>query len=814
MQKLKNTFNALPTPELAAKGKALLSGGTYKESIEIYKQLLKREQREEWRNDLATAYLGRAKELAGKAMYKEAAMVWENIVNLGGQILQPELYIDWLLRGNQYPKAIHACTQFEAMLKASGASEGLETLSAALVLAEHKDIVQVLPANSALRQDQASARAALHAYCQDVDEADVREHLKRIAFRSPYKDFRQILNALLKLESDPAGALLLLDRLASDSPYQGIAAVIRACANGAVGVVANLLGLDHAQQEMAANLLGLDQRQLRLLKQWSGVRATPSDKALFHFVTHHLPALDREQARRTCLNLLPAYPHGLRTYTELFGPLSPFEAERVQALRAEREHDYHEAVRYWQACVKVLQQDHHNPDGALAIALILRHMAEQLEHHAPDWEPAAILNHLEESLRWDPDDKATYLKLADLNKKTGNLKAYSHWVERAIKQFPEDSQVLLTAMEAATARKAFKKAASFAALLLDLDPINTKARTVLINSHLSHARKLILAGKYGLAEKELDSASQLEREDTRSGMVEITRGLLAWHLNQQDRLQHELRKGLRAAGSPLLAHLRLAVETLRLKLEPEDFLPYLDRIIVPSRAETLALVRLINAYREEGFTGLDSVLEDLAMPLKKAAGQLSTKEDMQAVCDCLRQVPHFELLEHFATQALTYWKEQPLFVYYQIVGRAEGNLDNVSDRDYDHLERAWERAEAAKDNRTAMLIDQFLKQDFLLLPKPGVDIPSIPMDVLEGLEQLRKELLSVPARAREALLDQLIKEMPPDMDGFPPELRKHILKILLLPGSAENKPPDILEGLPFPVDFPPLPQPRRKRKKR
>ncbi len=664
----KSPFSDLSTMALAAKAQADLSSGAYKDAIEAYKQLLKREPRDDWRGALATAYLGRARDLAAKAMYKEAAMLWENIPSLCRQVLQPELYLDWLLRSGQYAKAARAYGQYEPLLQAA-ALEALEAWLATLLLTGHKDITPALPATAALRQHLTAAQAALRAYGQGADEASVREHLKSIPFRSPYKDFRQVLNALIKLESEPAGALPLLERLTADSPYRGIAAVIRACGNRSTGLVQALANFSPAQQELAANLLGLDPRQLRLLRQWSAMRARQSDKAWFEFIAAQLPLLQREQARRICLALLPGYPHGLNIYNRLFNPLPPFEAERLQALRAEREHDYLRAVRYWQGCVNLLKQDLHQADNALAAALILRHMVELRGRHAPDWEPTATLRLLEESLRLDPDDKATYLKLAELTKTSGDTKAYYQWVDKALKQFPEDSQVLLAAVETATQRKAFKKAAGFATKLLELDPINSKARMVLINAHLSHARKLIQAGKYALAEKELDSAGQLEREGSRNGVVEINRGLLASCLNQKDRLQHGLQEGLRLAGNPLVAQLRLAVECIRLRLEPGDFLPYLatNRTQVPSREDFLAVVRVVNAYREEGVADLGSALEDLQAPLKKAVGQISTEEDMQVVCDCLRQAPHYELLEYFATEALKHWKERPLFVYYQLL---------------------------------------------------------------------------------------------------------------------------------------------------
>jgi tetratricopeptide (TPR) repeat protein len=818
MSKLKPKIHSLSTAELAAQANQLISMKSYREAIEIYKQLLKREPRQEWRDTLALAYLERSKDLAAKAMYKEACMLWENIVNVGGGVIQPDLYIDWLIRTNQYAKAMRAINQFQQALTESGVAERLEALLAMLLLTGNKEILQALPLESNLRQQQPIAQAVLRAYCQGSSENDVREQLKQISFRSPYRDFRQLVSALLKLDSDPSAALPLLERIPAESPYRGLADIIHACASG--NVLQTLVPLNPSQQEMVVSLLGLESPQLRLIRQWAVVRQKPNDKALLDFITTHLPVLDHEQARRACLALLPGYPHGVMIYTRLFGALPPFEVHRLQALRAEREHDFYNAIRNWQACVDLLTQQKDNPDNPLCAALILRHMVELTEHSGPDpyYEETPILNYLEKSLELDPDDKATYLKLAESHKQAGNSKDYYQWVEKAVQQFPDDSQVLLVAVEAATERKAFKKAVNFATKLLELDPINNRARTILINSHLAHARKLIKSGKYSLAEKELTSASHLEREGAHRGSVEINRGLLAFQLGQQDRMQHELREGTRLAGGVLQARLRLWVEACQLDLEPEDFQHYAqpeEGKIPVTRDDVLALVKLVNEYRQEGVDFLDTALENLEVPLKKFASQLSTEEDLLGVCECLQRAPHYELLEHFASQALKYW-QRPLFVYYQIYGRAEGKLDNVSDKDYQRLERAWEQAQQAQDHRTARLINEFLSQDFAPFLAPSSKLPPLPADVREDLDRLTQELRGMPPPLLDKALDDLLDKLGEKTGGLPRELGKLMLKAILtgeLPQPAHDF-PELPDDFPSPFDLPTAPRPKRKKARR
>lgn len=802
----------LPTPELARQGDALLSTRDYKGAIDLYKLLLKREPQASWREPLAMAYLERARQLARKEMYREAAVLWENIPTLCGQTPQPERYVDWLLRSSQYAKAMRAYTHYAAGLPAADAGE-LETLLAALALAGQKDVLQALPPAAPLRQHLSAAQAALRAYGQGDAEAVVREALKTIPIRSPYRDLRQALTALLKLESDPAGAPALVERIPPDSPYYNLARMVRASA--AAEPAQALLTLEPAQRELASGLLGLDSRQNKLLKDWVRLGDTPGAKATFDFIAAHLAAFDREPARHACLMLLPAYPQGLKSYTHLFGPPPPFAAQRLQALRAERSGDISGALRGWRGCADLLIKDADNPDHRLMAALVLRHMAQLAQEDDDlDWdETPKTLDYLEESLRLDPDDRDTYLKLAALHREAGDDKGYHQWVDRAVKQFPDDAQVLLDAAVTATARKAHKKAAGFAARVLELDPINSKARSILINAHLAHARKQILAGKYALAEKELDSAGQLERDNARSGVVEINRGLLAFRQHQRERGQQLLREGAHLAGHPLLAWLRLAVEAPRLKLEPADFQRNLalgdPRKLTVGRAELLALTRLINAYREDGVNNLGSALEDLAKPLQRAIKTLSSEDDLLLICECLHQAPHYELLRHAATQALEVQPARPLFVYYQIYGRADGNLYKVKQRDGQRLEDALETARAAEDHRTAMRIGQFLGQDRLPFARPrggprripfGMP-PMMPSGMPREMEEIRRELERLPPALRDRMLNQILDDLPPD-DDFPPEVQRALVKALLLGGGNLG---ELLDDLP---DFPPS-SPRR-----
>ena len=800
----------LPTRELIARGQTLLSARNFKDAIDVYKLLLKREPQGGWRDALATAYLERARELAGKAMYREAIVLWENIPSLCGQTPQPALYVDWLLHTGQYAKAMTAYARYAAAL--TGTDE-LESLIGALALAGQKEVLQGLPPEAPLRRQLAAIQAALVAYSQGQTESVIREALQPLPIRSPYRDLRQIISALVKLETDPAAAPALIERIAPGSPYHGLAEIVRACA--AHQPIPALLKLDPAQRELAAHLLGLDSRQGKLVKDWVKLGDAPDAKTLFGFITGNLAALDRESARRICLALLPGYLQGQSGYTKLFGPLPAFEAHRLQALREEqRREDLDQALRHWRTCADALAKDTGNPDGRMMAALVLRHMAELAKHDEEsfwDDEPSVTARYLEESLQLDPSDRDTYLMLAILHQEAGDDKQYYRWVDQAVKRFPDDPLTLTAAIKTATARKAYKKAAGFAARLLELDPINTPARITLLTSHLAHARKQILAGKYELATRELDRASQLERDNARSGLVEIDRGLLALRQGRHEVMRHWLQEGVRLAGSPVLAWLRLMVEANRLQLETAKILRdlHLDdphRFTI-HRADLLALVQLIKAYQEAGIQNLPALLGILEKPLRRAIAELSHADDLLLVCEGLHQVPHYALLEYAATHAIDRRFNQPLFVYHQIYGRVEGRAFKLKKQDAERLEQALETADNSGDHRVGIRISQFMNGGGFAPPsrrsgghRHSRPIPTdiMPPDIRGEIEELRRELRKAPPALRKIMLEQILDDLPPD-DDFPPEVQRTIMRMMLLGDLDAGDSDDDEPGFPFPL---------------
>src|SRR5262245_19040942 len=107
MQKLQGNLKCVN--ELAAMGAEALNQKRYKQAIDTYRQLLRQDRSPEWHKGLLEAYVGRAKTLAAKGMFKEATSVLENTAASDGTVREPILYLQCLFRiGQQQKAADHA----------------------------------------------------------------------------------------------------------------------------------------------------------------------------------------------------------------------------------------------------------------------------------------------------------------------------------------------------------------------------------------------------------------------------------------------------------------------------------------------------------------------------------------------------------------------------------------------------------------------------------------------------------------------------------------------------------------------------------
>ncbi|RKZ37948.1 MAG: hypothetical protein DRQ49_15330 [Gammaproteobacteria bacterium] len=749
MRKKKKHFPNQPIGILETKAADLLAKGRHKEAIEIYKQLLKKQPRSSWQAALAKAYLLRAIALANKGMYKEAVVLWENRANLCTDKACFDQYIHWLIKAGHHINATHLLMESAESLP-DDVTWPLWAHIGALLLVKSQNLLDILPADAALLKHYTLIKAALDAYYREEDTTTV-EFLKQIPFRSPYRDLRTILNALLIIHSDPNGANVLLKKVHKDSPYAYFAQLIQLAGESEEILLEGLSKLEHHEVSFIAHLKGWDKERMKVISMLQIAAKRDSHKALMEVVIANRLIFGEDYSRQFCMALLPSYPAGIKFYERIFGTLSAYEKNRIIALNYEQKGQSYTAERYWRSCAENLKTRIES-DTAQKIAFILRHIVEMIEKRG-DTDDDDVPAVLTESLALEPDDKPSYLKLIQWYQHQNDKKNYQKWIDAAIKQFPLDSEVLFLAMEAATSKKAFKKAASLAKKLLKVDPINVKARQMAKFSHLSHARKLIQFGKYINARKELEQATQFERSNQRSGVVQINQGLLELQASgfikpkkrqAKKRIQpglleaqcqngsnpksvvpnpkslELLQEGVQLAGGGIIGQFRVIVESKSQALETTEILPLLfpqnKRTPLPTRHEVLELVNSINTYTKEGITFLKEAVEQVKEPLLRAMKLKFSQEEILSLCQSLKNVAHQPLLKQCADRALKRWPGHPSFFYYQVYGKANANIYQVSMQDIERLKNAAEKAEANGDKRTSTMIIGFLNQFEQSLP--------------------------------------------------------------------------------------------------
>ena len=688
-----------------ARAREVLEAGRYREAIELYKSLLKQERRSEWLDGLAASYSGRADELASKGMLPEALVVWRNRSSLCGKPLTDGPYVAWLLRAGEYHAALSLLTT--AGDPSVTTDSDLETRLAAVALIAPDSALAQLAADSPLRRHRGAALAAIAACCRG-DSPDLDEQLRAIPFRSPYRDLRFVLKALLLVSSDASQAAELIARVAVDGPFEKLAAVVRAGVLPGTRWLTALLDLDEESRWLLLEIKGCPENRRSLLLEVAELAKAGMPPAPARVVdlllrrSRSFPAT----AARLCRRLLPYADKRLADYRNAFGPLGGAEGESILALAAELREAPERSERHWLRAVDLFSTRESAP---LQAAFILRHLfdlivgdddASDFDHECTTW--------LERSLELDPDDRDTHLKLIRLHRQAQDLKAARAAVETALARFANDPVILLEAVETALAGNAFKKAVTLAKRLLELDPINSKVRAVIGQAHLSHARKQIRAGRPDMAGKELDLADEWLASPNERSLSKLLRGLSA----SDARATALLQEAVAELGGHLLASFHLMLESIRIgspaSLEMQRAAISLSG--TPADREVLAVMHSINVLGKSDQRALGTVLDSLRERLKCAAGGDFSESERIAICETLQRRDERMLLLAYADAGLQRWPERPVFVYLTTLAR-HGPAASLamSAREQAALQRALEKATDEGDQRTVLRIGELLQ---------------------------------------------------------------------------------------------------------
>ncbi len=687
-----------------------LKAGQYKEAIDLFKALLKHANKADWREALAHCYLQRAMGFAAKSMIKEALVLWENYA----QNAEPphegrEQYIIWLLQTNDMAKAKNCLGQLSAQQLDEDYPDLASLLGLLITIGKisGKDL-ELLPKDSAFMKHLAVVQDALSAYRNNKPE-DIEPVLKQLPFRSAFRDFRTLMKAVLLVPESAEQAQAILAKIPADSPYQHMGALLLAITREGSDLVKDLLLLTPLQIKLIAEAINFTKNQIELLDIVAKQKDRLSDKAKFNLAIQYETLFGADLARHYCSAALSSYPAGQRDFTRHFGAMDDFEAWRSKALLCERDGDYGGAEYYWRQGITVLEN--RGGESAFKIALIMRHIAAHQE------SPEEAISWLMDSLNADPDDRESYINILQYyERQKQETDTYKEWLDKSIKKFPNDLEVLNLAIKAATHNKAFKKAAQYAQALLKIDPVNTSAKQVLFTSHIAHARKLIKSKKFHLVEKEIQLAEKISNGKRNQVQAQLMRGFFVYVAEDKKRGEQLMTEAMqKMPDGAFNAHFQILIEGLLLNLPMaslQKILPSLVKETVLSQQEIIQLTQLIQHYMEVDNTNqahLHKALEKVKAIIKQSLKQNTNEETLLTVCQCLDRIKHFELLRACVKIAQPLWNK-PIWMYYRVYAEANGIPAKCSDINRFRLQENLKIAQEQNDQRATALIGKFLEQ--------------------------------------------------------------------------------------------------------
>jgi hypothetical protein len=717
------SFLEAPVPPLAAQATEALRLGDFKQAIELFKRLVKQDARPKWRDALAEAYAGRAQMLAAKGLFEEAETALSKAAAPDGTVRDPLLYVQCLVKRGQMRKAAEIAVKYIGNGKVpAAAAPQLAEIAAALWLAAPVPLVRPADQKSEAGkwvEHAAAARQSLIAWIEGKPPQEIDQLLNRIPLRSAFGALRLILKSLMTAPDDPARARQLLDGIPPGSAFASFRlAVEAALPGGPAEPVAMPTPPSKAQQVFAVEVKGLPNAASQSLVQLTKAeRSGPG--ALLSFLASQAGTLPADEVKNACLNLLPRAPDRLRQFESRFGPLSEFDRYRVLALAAEAGNDWERAEQCWTIAAQGIEPAAGTETG-LSAGVIYRHLA-RLAHEHPEIEGEGTsefpeIEYLELSLRADPDHLPAVLQLIGLYRTYGQDRDWHRLAGDAAQRFPEESAVLLQAVDSAIARKAYKKAVGFARELLTLDPINQAARQRMIELHISHARKQIRSKRADLAWKELAEAAEWERPGAPSFLLYINQGLVGRELGQEPDGEARLRQGVELAGGGVAGWFRASLEHALMNASEANAallrqeLTRAQQAAAPTKQGILSIVSAMSGKEaRESKKAVGGLIFRIRGWLLKGGSLAWSAAEFHPIAEMFGQVDAYDLLGDYAKLAGQREPEDASWRYYQLVARSKGDPGRLSFAETEELFDMEADASRRHDFHTANRIQVFIK---------------------------------------------------------------------------------------------------------
>lgn len=754
----------LSLPELERAAFESLRQGQFKEAAEAFKRLVKQEARPDWQAALADAYAGRGRTLAAKGMAGEAAIVLENTRRPDGSVREPVLFVSCLLEAGKTEKALHTCLGSLTAPDLDPADRTALTDLAAVLLLTRPGAKALAESPDRIPSDLAgtarAAQAALAAWqAEQPDQADAA--LRGIPLGSPFKAVRLVLKALLVAgRQDSTGGdgeadnkRALLQRIHDSDPFAPLRdTALAALERNSTDRLAHWRALASEQRAFLAETGSFDDAAVRALEALLSAEARGPEALLSHLLKQ-ANSLPRADVRAAVIELLPDAPSRINEADRILGGVSALEQHWIEALAHERGHSWRRAEAQWRRLRDLL----HSSDAPLAAtdaraldALICRHLADVAERSAQGLDgngtSDAVIHYLEEAIKADPDDADTVDRLIARLKAKGRTKDWHALAEAQIDRFPDDTRLLLHAVEAAAERRAYRKATSYAHRLLERDPINQSVRQRMIDLQRAHARKKVKDHRLDLAEETLAAARQWEPAGAPNPSLRIGQALLALAKDDDTAALAQLEEAVRRAPVPIVGWFQAALEAQLMGLDAtkrkriEKALAQAAKgPATPADIQTVldALTHLpeVRAHRKTAAAPLQMVEKWMV----RGAHRTIPVVEFHHIADAMRTLALYKTLGSFAEAAHHRNRLVPAYRFYQIVARLKDTPTAATPADLEELAYLSGMAKTSGDVQTSSRIERF---GFRAVGRNQglLDEPDMGQDVFDALREMVEDI--------------------------------------------------------------------------
>ncbi len=763
-----------------------LESGILKDAVDHYKKLMVDPEVIEYRKQQVNGYLRKAQDLTIKEVFNDVQNLWNE--HLGNEQQKKDIEQIFInLIQSQSQDEIHQQLKTLTVEQIDQQYPLFSMALGALMLTGKSELEQYLPVESAFIAHFKSAQEALTRFHVDSPEA-IRKIIKKIPYHSAFRDFRILINAALAMPFLTGNEVRLLNKISCHSAYFQAAKALLAIAQGETDFTQNLMFFNSRLTNIIAEIKGLNKQQRQFVEELAKLRQPLSAKEKFNLAIRFQALLKKQLAQQFCLAILREYPEGIQEIKENFFANNEFEQNRVQALLAEQDKKLDDAEFFWRQCIRNLKDN--NTDSRLKIALILRHLANIL----PESERAECLM---ESLQYDADDRASVEQiLKHFCQKQHLDENQLSFMEQAVKQFPEDIEILIHAIQISINIDNKEKAQQYAEKTLAIDPLNSFAKQVVVNGYIEQIRSFLQNKEFQRANKTIQQVKAIQLGKAEMVQIQLLEAFL--YFVEQDK-QLGLEKIAHAfvcrQYDPVNAHFQAAMEAQLAGLPVATILKSLPPVTNHSLSSQSfeQLIKTISHYhKDEGYRRqLYKSLEKIKSSLKQSLQQVNYDENLLlAFCKLLAGIQHYQLLRYCSKLALKD-HQKPVWGFYSVVAETENNPERCNIQQYLALKSDLANARLQQDYRTVLELEHYLDQYLKIHPQQNLDMIEDAMKVNEAnfqendggaMEQLFGKIPDREFSLLNKEMDKLAKKLSPEQlvgQVFPQHEQNTILAALM-----------------------------------